>query len=59
LSSGDSNKAKLQALVKEIDTIILAADLNRIIMILQSPKNFGGTRSHPENKTMCMLGIGP
>jgi hypothetical protein len=59
LSSGDSNKVKLQALVEDIDTVILAADLNKNIMILHSPKNFGGTRSHPKNKVMCMLGVGP
>ncbi len=50
---------KLRALVKEIDTVILAADLNKNIMILHSPKNFGGTRSHPKNKVVCMLGVGP
>jgi hypothetical protein len=55
LSSGDSNKAKLQALVEEINTVVLAADLNGNIMILHSPKNFGGTRSCPENKVVCML----
>jgi hypothetical protein len=59
LSSGDSNEAKLRALVKEIDTVILAADSNKNIMILHSPKNFGGTRSRPKNKVVCMLGIGP
>ncbi len=40
LSSGDSNKVKLQALVEDIDTVILAADSNNNIMILHSPKNF-------------------
>jgi hypothetical protein len=30
-------------LVEEIDTVILAADANKRIMILHSPKNFGGT----------------
>jgi hypothetical protein len=59
LSSGDSNKAKLRALVEEIDTVILAADLNKNIMILHSPKNSGGTRSRPEDKVVCMLGVGP
>ena len=27
-------------------------------MILHSSKNFGGTRSHPHNKVVCMLGVG-
>ena len=49
---------KLQALVKDIDTVILAADSNNNIMILHSPKNFGGTRSHSENEVVCMLGVG-
>ena len=57
LSSGDSNKVKLQALVEDIDTVILATDSNNNIMNLQSPKNFGGTRSHPKNKVVCMLGV--
>ncbi|KAL3809165.1 hypothetical protein ACHAXA_004664 [Cyclostephanos tholiformis] len=28
-------------------------------MILHSPRNFGGTRTRPENKLVCMLGLGP
>ncbi len=58
LGSGDSNEGKLWALVKEINTVILAADSNRNIMILHSPKNFSSTRSHPENNVVCMLGVG-
>ncbi len=49
---------KLRSLVKEIDTVILAADASRNIMILHSPKNFGGTRTLPDNKVSCMLGLG-
>ena len=41
-----------------MDTVILAADANNKIMILHSPKNFGGTRSRPANKVVCMLGLG-
>ncbi len=58
LSSGDSNEVKLQALVEDIDNAILAADSNNNIMILHSPQNSGGTRSHPKNKVVCMLGVG-
>ena len=58
LSSGDPAESKIRALVEEIDTIILAADANGNVMILHSPKNFGGTRSRPENKVVCMLGLG-
>jgi hypothetical protein len=46
-------------LVEEIDTVILAANLNGNIMILHSPKNFGGTRSCPKNKVVLMLGVSP
>jgi hypothetical protein len=56
---GDSNKAKLQALVEEINTVILAADSSKNIMILHSPKNFGGTRTCLQNKVICMLSLGP
>jgi hypothetical protein len=45
LGSGDSNKAKLEALFKEINTVILAANSSRNIMILHSPKKIGGTRT--------------
>ncbi len=45
-------------MVEEIDTVILAANADNKIMILHSPKNFGGTRSRPDNKVVCMLGLG-
>jgi hypothetical protein len=44
--------------MKEVDTVILAANASRNIMILHSPKNFGGTRTPPDNKFSCMLGLG-
>jgi hypothetical protein len=58
LSSGDPVDSKLRALVEEIDTIILAADSNKNNMILHSPTNFGRTMSRPDNKVVCMLGLG-
>ncbi len=41
LNSSNNDATKLLQLVKEIDTVILAADANKRIMILYSPKNFG------------------
>jgi hypothetical protein len=58
LSAGLSEELKLKQLVKEIDTVILAADANKNILILHSPKNFGGTRSRPSNKVVRMIGLG-
>ena len=58
LGSEVSTEAKLRDLVDELDTVILAADANRNIMLLHSPKNFGGTRSRPDNKVTCMIGLG-
>jgi hypothetical protein len=58
LNSNNNDVTKLRQLVEEIDTVILAADANNRIMILHSPKNFGGTRTRPENKVVCMLGMG-
>jgi len=58
LEAGLSEEEKLRSLVGEIDTVILAANANNKIMILHSPKNFGGTRSRPNNKVVCMLGLG-
>jgi hypothetical protein len=43
LNSNNNNATKLWQLVEEIDTVILAADANKCIMILHSSKNFGGT----------------
>jgi hypothetical protein len=56
LSPGALNAEKLQSLVEEIETVILAANTIRNIMILLSPKNFGGSRICPDNKVTCMLG---
>jgi hypothetical protein len=58
LGSEVSTEAKLRDLVDELDTVILAADAKRSIMLLHSPKNFGGTRSRPDNKVTCMIGFG-
>ncbi len=58
LSSNDNDGTKLRQLFKKIDTVILAADANNCIMILHSPKNFGGTQTQPKNKADCMLGMG-
>ena len=58
LGSEVSTEAKLRDLVDELDTVILAADAKRNIMLLHSPKNFGGTRSRPDNKVTCMIGFG-
>ena len=43
LGAGISNDDKLKHLVKEIDTVILAADANENVLIFHRPKNFGGT----------------
>ncbi len=48
----------MKSVVEEIDTVILAADAYKSIMILHNPKNFGGTRSRPANKVACMIGLG-
>jgi hypothetical protein len=58
LEAGSSQEEKLRSLVEEIDTIILAANASNKIMILHSPKNIGGTRSMPDSKVVCMLGLG-
>jgi hypothetical protein len=41
-----------------MDTVILAADANNKIIIFHRSKNFGGTRLRPDNKVICMLGLG-
>ncbi len=58
LNSNNNDATKLRQLVKEIDTFILEADANKRIMILHSPKNFGGTQTQSKNKVVCMSGMG-
>ncbi len=58
LSSNNNDVTKLRQLVKEINMVTLAADAKNCIMILHSPKNFGGNQTRPENKVVCMLGMG-
>ncbi len=58
LSSEENEVKKLQSLVKEIDTVNLAAYANNNIMIMHSPKNFGGARTRLDNKGICMIGMG-
>jgi hypothetical protein len=58
LGAGSLDKKKLRSLVEEIDTVILAADAYKNIMILHNPKNFGRTRLRPTNKVACMIGLG-
>ncbi len=45
LNSNDNDATKLWQLVEEINTVILSADANKRIMILHSPKSFGGTQT--------------
>ena len=44
--------------MEEIDTVILAADTNKMLTLFHSPKNFGGTRTRPINKVACLIGLG-
>jgi hypothetical protein len=56
----DVNKGtKLQQVTKEVDTVILTANASNRIMLLHSPRNFGGTWTRPANKLVCMIGMGP
>ena len=56
--AGSSRGENVQSLVEEIDAVISAADANNKIMILHSPKNFGGTRLRPDDTVVCMQGLG-
>jgi hypothetical protein len=49
---------KPRSVVEEIDTVILAADANKNVIIFHSPKNFGGTRTRPGNKLIRLIGLG-
>ena len=58
LDADFSNEAKLKDLVEEIDTVILAANVNKKLALFHSPKNFGGTRTRPDDKVACLIGLG-
>jgi hypothetical protein len=58
LSSNDLDFEKIKSLVEDIDTVNLAADETRNVMIFHSQKNFGGMRPRPENKVVGMIGLG-
>jgi len=58
LDANSSYEAKLKDLTEEIDTVILAADANKKLAVFHSPKNFGGTRTRPDNKVACLIGLG-
>ena len=49
---------RVEALVEEIDTVILAADADGQILILHSPKRFGGTHSRATGKIVGLMGLG-
>ena len=58
LDADFSNDAKLKDLIEENDTVILAADANKKLAVFHSPKNFSGTRTRPDNKVACLIGLG-
>jgi len=55
-----NNDKRVTALVEEINTVILAvaADADKKILIIHSPKRFGGTRSRTTDKIVCLTGLG-
>ena len=58
LGSSKNETTKLRQVVEDIDTVILAVNSSNRIMLLHSPKNFGGTRTRPANKVICLMGMG-
>ncbi len=58
LSLYDNDVTNYGNWLKKLIQLFLAADANNYIMILHSPKNFGGTHTQPKNKAVCMLGMG-
>ena len=57
-SNVSSNKAlKLRYLLEDSNFMFLGT-MNRNIIIMHSPTNFGGTRSRKTNKNMCLMGLG-
>ena len=48
---------RVTASVEGVDTVILAADADKEILILHSPKRFGGTHSHATDNIICLTGL--
>ena len=58
LSSELEDDERVESLVEEIDTVILAADADAQLLIIHSPKRFGGTRSRATGKIVGLMGLG-
>ena len=54
-----SDKDKINALTEETDSVIFIADDQGSITVIHSPTKLGGTRSRPELKIVCLVGMGP
>ena len=54
-----SDKDKINALTEENDSVIFIADDQGSINVIHSPTKLGGTRSRPELKIVCLVGMGP
>ncbi len=50
LNLNGNDATKLRQLVEKINSVILAADSNKCIMILHSPKNLVGLKLDPKTK---------
>ena len=58
IAASVSERERLLALCEDVEAVIFIADDAGKIKMIHSPKNFGGTRSRPENKIACMIGMG-
>eukprot|EP00957_Ditylum_brightwellii_P171036 13020023-Ditylum_brightwellii.AAC.1 len=58
LKASKSQKEKLRSLTEDVDTVFLVAADKKNIVILHSPRNFGGMRTRPTNKVAVMIGLG-
>ena len=59
MSSNQSNGARLNSLMEDVDTVIFIADENKKVAVIHIPKNHRGTRTRPTNKISCLVGLGP
>ena len=59
MASSQDKDTKVSVLTEDADTVFLAADKNKSVVILHSLRNLGRTMNWSTNKIVCLVGNGP
>ena len=58
MKAGTDRKLKLAALLDDPDTVFVVVEKTSRILLLHSPKNFGGKFNRPKDKLVALIGFG-